>query len=115
MDVFLDEADPGHWPGQGIKVGAMDAKTRGDLYWVRKTAASAAALYLRVQSMVARTQHAGEGTTPAAGEVGEGEDGEPAEMDREIAQYEREAAKLIDDAQNKSRKAAFDAKTHGKG
>lgn len=111
MDVFLDEADPSNWPGKGLKIGAMDAQTRGDLYWVRKTAASAGMLYTRVMSMVGQVQMAGAGTTPPP-EQGS----EPAEtqLDAEVAAAEKEAARLMRELQNGTSKAAFDKRVHGK-
>lgn len=111
MDVFLDEADPISWPGQGLKIGAMDAQTRGDLYWVRKTAASAGMLYTRVMSMVGQVQMAGSGTTPPA-EQGT----EPAEtqLDAEVAAAEKESQRLLREIQRGAGKAAFDKRVHGK-
>ncbi len=112
MDVFLDEADPEHWPGKGLKIGAMDAQTRGDLYWVRKTAASAGMLYSRVEAMVGRVQMAGAGTTPPA----EGDSPEDVEqqMDAELAKYEKEAKAMLADVQSGRAKAKFDKRVHGK-
>ena len=110
MDVFLDEADPSSWPGRGLKIGAMDAQTRGDLYWVRKTAASAGMLYTRVMTMVGNVQQAGAGTTPTpeddAAEAG-------TQMDAEIASAEKEAKRLMAELQRGSGKAAFDKRVHG--
>lgn len=115
MDSFLHEADPDHWPGKGLKIGEMDAQTRGDLYWVRKTAISAASLYGRIEAMIGRVQIAGSGTTPAAGEPPEGEAPPPDDLEAEMRMYAREAAQLVDQVQQGSRKkAAFDARTHGK-
>jgi hypothetical protein len=111
MDVFLDEADPSSWPGQGLKIGAMDAQTRGDLYWVRKTAASAGMLYTRVAAMIGNVQLAGAGTTPAP-EADEAAAGN--QLDAEVAAAEREAAKLLRELQNGGSKAAFDKRVHGK-
>lgn len=110
LDVFLDEADPESWPGKGLKIGAMDAQTRGDLYWVRKTAASAGMLFSRVEAMIGRVQFAGAGTTPPA----EGEESPEQQLDAEYAAAEREAKKLLDDVQSGRSKAKFDRKVHGK-
>lgn len=113
MDVFLDEADPSSWPGQGLKIGQMDAQTRGDLYWVRKTAASAGMLYTRVMTMVGQVQMAGAGTTPPQGD-GQGEtDPAVTQLDAEVAAAEREATKLLRELQNGTSKAAFDKRVHG--
>lgn len=109
MDVFLDEADPSSWPGKGMKIGAMDAQTRGDLYWVRKTAASAGMLYTRVMSMVNQVQMVGAGTTPPSSD--EAETG--TQLDAEVAAAEKEAARLLREIQSGAGKAAFDKRVHG--
>ena len=112
IDVYLTEADPASWPGQGLKLGDMDAKTRGDLYWCRKTAASALALAIRTESFVGTSLQRGAGLPPAPtdGEESTVED----DIEREISSYEREAQKLIDQAQGTAKKAAFDKRVHGK-
>lgn len=112
MDVFLDEADPSSWPGQGLKIGAMDAQTRGDLYWVRKTAASAGMLYTRVMAMVGQVQMAGGTTPPASDEMTT----EPAEsqLDAELAAAEKQAQQLMRELQSGTGKKAFDKRVHGK-
>lgn len=112
MDVFLDEADPGSWPGKGLKIGEMDAKTRGDLYWVRKTAASAGMLYTRVMAMVGQVQMAGAGTTPPE-ELPNDESG-TTQLDAEVAAAEKEAQRLLRELQNGAGKKAFDQRVHGK-
>lgn len=111
LDVFIGEADPDSWPGKGLKIGAMDAQTRGDLYWVRKTAASVLMLHSKVANTISATQAFGAGTTPAAA----GDDGEQ-QLDSEIASAEREAAKLLDQLQRGTSKAKreFDKRVHGK-
>lgn len=111
MDVFLDEADPSSWPGRGLKIGAMDAQTRGDLYWVRKTAASAGMLYTRAMAMIGNVQLAGAGTTPPTAEDDAAEAG--TQLDAEIASAEKEAKRLMAELQKGSGKAAFDKRVHG--
>lgn len=112
MDVFLDEADPSNWPGQGLKIGAMDAQTRGDLYWVRKTAASAGMLYTRVMTMVGQVQMAGACTTPSQGD-GTEPDTANTQLDAEVAAAEREANRLLKQLQSGASKNAFDKRVHG--
>lgn len=112
IDVFLDEADPSNWPGQGLKIGAMDAKTRGDLYWARKTAASAGMLYTRVMTMVGQVQMAGAGTTPSQGD-GTEPDTANTQLDAEVAAAEREANRLLKQLQSGASKNAFDKRVHG--
>lgn len=113
MDVFLDEADPSNWPGQGLKIGAMDAQTRGDLYWVRKTAASAGMLYTRVMAMVGQVQMAGAGTTPPQGDCSTETDTANTQLDAEVAAAEREANRLLKQLQSGASKNAFDKRVHG--
>lgn len=112
MNVFLDEADPSSWPGAGIKIGEMDAKTRGDLYWVRKTAASAGMLYTRTMAMVGQAQQPGAGTLPPGEE--QGAEYPETQLDAEVAAAEREAAKLLHELQTGAGKKAFDRRVHGK-
>lgn len=111
LDVFLEEADPEHWPGRGLKLGAMDPQTRGDLYWTRKTAASAALLFTRAETMVGKIQQSGAGTTPA--EEGAEESSAEQQMDSELAKFEKEARALLADVQSGRSKQKFDRKVHG--
>lgn len=114
LDVFLDEASPDHWPGRGLKIGEMDAQTRGDLYWVRKTAASAGMLYTRVGAMIGVAQGQGPGVAQPTG-APEGEaDSEATQLDAEVAKAEKEAARLMRELQNGAAKKAFDRKVHGR-
>lgn len=111
LDVFLTEAEPSSWPGQGLTIASMDAKTRGDLYWVRKTAASALMLATKVQTLIGATQVAGTGTTPSASTEQSDDD---KQMDASLASAEKEAAKLMAQLQKSSAgKKAFDRKVHG--
>lgn len=111
LDVFITEANPDNWPGKGLSLGAMDSKTRGDLYWVRKTAASVLVLEAKITTRIASTQMAGTLTPPAPG--GEEPDAE-SQVDAEMARYEREALKVINDMQGSGKKKkAFDSKVHG--
>jgi hypothetical protein len=112
LDVFLDEASPDNWPGRGLKIGEMDAQTRGDLYWVRKTAASAGMLYTRVGAMIGASQGLGV-TTPGAPAEGDA-DSEACQLDAEVAKAEKEAARLMRELQNGTAKKAFDRKVHGR-
>ncbi len=116
LDVFIAEADPEHWPGKGLALGAMDAKTRGDLYWVRKTAASALLLATRVQQSIGAVIRGGAGTAPPDGE--QPTDAQQAHQDQQVdAEYaaaEREAERLMRELQTGAGKKAFDRKAHGK-
>jgi hypothetical protein len=112
LDVFLDEAEPTTWPGRGLKLGEMDAKTRGDLYWVRKTAASALLLADRVSAAVGRVQMTGDGPSPTGAPAPDSE-GEADQMETELGRYERQAQAIMAELQSGKGKAAFDKKVHG--
>lgn len=111
LDVFLAEADPDTWPGKGLPLGQMDAKTRGDLYWVRKTAASVLVLEGKIATRISAGQLGGNITPPAPG------DGEPEleqQIDAEMAAAEKEAQRLMRELQGGGKgKKAFDRKVHG--
>ncbi len=112
-DVFLDEAEPGKWPGHGIEVGAMDQKTRGDRYWCKKNAVATLSLIDRVAKLTGTIQAASAAGAGAAA-VPEGEEDEGS-LDAEINSAEKEAAKLLDQVLLRSKKAEFDKRVHGKG
>lgn len=110
-DIFLGEAEPDKWPGHGIEPRNMDAKTRGDRYWVKKNAVATLSLIQRVGSMVNRSlPREGEGAPPATPDGDEPQ--EEALLDSEIHEAEKEAARLMRQLQGAG-KAAFDKKTHG--
>ena len=112
LDVFLTEADPDTWPGKGLALGQMDAATRGDLYWVRKTAASVLVLEAKITTRIAATQLSGNVTQPA--QDGD-QDGEASQVDAEMQRYEKDALKVIDELRGGGKaKAAFKRKVHGR-
>lgn len=119
LDVFFVEAKPADWPGHGKKLAELTQQERGDLYWIKKNAASSLALAQRVGVLIGRVQMSGAGTTPPAGPPdGDGMDGEAADatrsLDAEIATAEREAAALISGARSGALKERFDRHVHGK-
>lgn len=107
LDVFIEEADPEHWPGKGLKIGAMDAQTRGDLYWVRKTAVSAAMLFNRVEAMVHRVQLMGAGTAPPVEEGSAAQQEEESQLDQQVRAAEKEGARLMRELQTGVGKSKF--------
>jgi hypothetical protein len=109
-DVFIGEAEPAKWPGHGIDPGAMDQKTRGDRYWVKKNAVATLSLMQRVAVTIGQVQLRGAGTTPEKPAEG----GEQDHLDAEVQGYEKEAAKLLKDMQDGARKTVFDRKVHGR-
>ena len=110
VDVFLDEADPKKWPGQGIELVSMDQKTRGDRYWSKKNAVATIALTQRIQSLVEVVRKATANDEPDPAAVVEPE----VDLDRQVADAERDATALLKKLQDPQGKAAFDRKVHGK-
>ena len=112
-DTFLEEADPGAWPGKGIEIAAMDQQTRGDRYWCKKNAAATLSVIIRTTSLVGIIQQRADG---GADVPKEGEDGaqEEASLEAEINAAEKEAERLINKALHASAKAEFDKRVHGK-
>ena len=108
-DVFLDEAEPDQWPGHGIAVGAMDQQTRGDRYWCKKNAVATLTLIGRVAGitdLIQKQSNAGNGAAVVTDEADT--------LDAEISAAEKEAAKLLDQLQRRTKKAEFDKRVHGK-
>lgn len=110
IDVFLAESNPEEWPGAGIAPAAMDQKTRGNRYWVKRNAVATLACAQRIIGLVdvARAKTAAGDDNPGA--VTEGDD----ELEQEVAAAEKEAAALMSEIQRKARKAAFDKHVHGR-
>lgn len=112
VDVFLDEADPEKWPGQGLPLTSMDARTRGDRYWSKKNAVATIALTQRIQALVTVVRNA---SAAGAGEETPEAVADPEEdLDRQVADAEKEATRLLNTVQRTAAKAAFDRKVHGK-
>lgn len=108
-DVFLDEAEPEKWPGHAIEPGAMDKTTRGDRYWCKKNAVATLTLIGRVAGitdLIQKQSNAGNGAAVVTDE----EDS----LDSEISAAEKEATKLLDQLQRRTKKAEFDKRVHGK-
>lgn len=113
VDVFIVESDPAQWPGHGLLPAQMDAKTRGDAYWVKKTAVATLACAQRILNLVQVIRERSAPDLPAIPQEG----GAPVEdsLDKEVAAAEAEATKLLDQVQRGARKAAFDKIVHKKG
>lgn len=93
-DIFLEEADPGEWSGAGIKMSAMDKQTRGDRYWCKRNAAATGALAAKVSDMIGKHHTTGDGIRPP--DVGGEPEEDGTDLDRELQDVEREAARLIE-------------------
>lgn len=111
-DVFLDEAEPGKWPGHSIEPGNMDQQTRGDRYWCKKNAVATLSLVDRVNRLIGDTQAASMGGTGGAAVREDGVD--ESSLDADIRQAEKEAAKLLDQMTRNAAKKNFDQRVHGK-
>ena len=103
-DVVLEEADPETWPGAGQQACDLSREDRGDRYWCKKNAAATFALLERTTSTLTE-YHAPTGMAPEA---------QDADIDKQIAKREREAAALLDGVMKKAKKAAFDERAVGK-
>lgn len=108
-DVFLDEAEPEKWPGHNLEPGSMDQQTRGDRYWCKKNAVATLTLIGRVAGLTDLIQKQSNAGNGAAGVTDE-----EATLDAEINAAEKEAAKLLDQLQRRSKKGEFDKRVHGK-
>lgn len=121
-EVFLEEADPDTWPGAGMttedwrELELADRKgaqqIRGDRYWSKKNAAATIMLIQRIQNLTDAIRLRQPPDPDEPGALTETE--QEIDVDTEIRRFEREAAALLDKVQRETRKAKFDAKTHGK-
>ncbi len=101
-DVVLEEADPAEWPGAGQPLADLTQQERGDRYWCKKNAAATFMLLSRADEIIQRRTT----NKPPEGESAE-------DLDRTIAQAEKEAARALKRIQSGANKAAFDKRTHG--
>lgn len=108
VDVFLNESDPTKWPGAGIEPANMEKATRGDRYWCKKDAVATLACATRITNLLGVIRERAVPVDPGA--TDDGEDS----LDKDIADAEAEAAKLLDEVQRKARKSEFDKRVHGK-
>lgn len=102
-DVVIAEADPDNWPGAGWAVTQLTKEQRGDRYWSKKNAVATLSLIGRIYQLTDAIRMASNAGTDS-------ED----ELDVEVAAAEKEASKLLDELQRKTRKAEFDKRLHGK-
>lgn len=112
-EVFLNEAEPENWPGEGILPKNMDSATRGDRYWCKKNAVATVSLLQRVHGLTANAQFASAGGVVGGASVTP-EDEQESSLDKEIADAEKEAKKLTDQVLSQAKKREFDKRTHGK-
>lgn len=109
-DVVLVEADPDHWPGSGWKPIELTKEQRGDRYWSKKNAVATLSLIGRIHQLTAAIRMASNAGAGGGAAVSEPEE----ELDAEVQAAEKEAAKLLDELQRRTKKAEFDKRVHGK-
>lgn len=93
-DVVITDVDPRSWAGAGLTAAAMTQTQRGDAFWSRKMALSSISVLVRVQGLIHATQQFGDTPPPGAPTADPVE--EPPSLDAEIAQAERDAAKVLE-------------------
>jgi hypothetical protein len=84
-DVVLEEADPAEWPGAHTPLAALSQQERGDRYWCKKNAAATFALLERTASLLTDVQT-----------VGNDRHKDDEDLDRQIKDKEKEAAKMLE-------------------
>lgn len=109
-DVVLDEANPDNWPGAGWAVTQLTKEQRGDRYWSKKNAVATLSLIGRIHQLTDVIRLASNAGAPGGAGVKEPEDG----LDAEINAAEKEASRLLDEINRKTKKAEFDRRVHGK-
>lgn len=92
-DVALVDADPATWAAAGLKASEMTQTMRGDAYWSRKMALSTISVLARVQGLIHQTQQVGDTPAPSA-TAADAEDEQP-NLEAEIAQAEKDAARVL--------------------
>ena len=108
-DVVIVEADPDNWPGSGWKPVELTKEQRGDRYWSKKNAVATLSLIGRIHQLTAAIRLASNAGGGAAA-VTDAED----ELEAEVAAADKEATKLLDELQRRTKKAEFDKRVHGK-
>jgi hypothetical protein len=105
-DTVLFDADPDNWIGKGIAPKDLSQQQRGDAYWCRKLAVSSLSVLTRVTDLIQKQRNAGNGAAVVTDEE--------STLDAEINAAEKEAAKLLDKLNRRSKKGEFDKRVHGK-
>lgn len=100
-EVFLDEADPAHWNGAGIKLADMDQETRGNAYWCKKNAAATLSVLMRTTNLIGVIQMRSDpGRADAGGVPAPEQDKEEDTLDADVRKAEKEANRLLAKMQN---------------
>lgn len=102
-DVVLTDADPAGWVGNGKLPKDLTQQERGDAYWCRKMAVATLSVLNRVAvltDIVREQSNAGNGAAKVSADA--------ETLDAEIKAAEKDAAKLLDKLQRRTKKAEFD-------
>lgn len=94
-DVVLTESNPDNWPGAGKAQKDFTKDERGDRYWEKKNAAATLTLLVKVHSLIGMHNRGGTPTdltsTPET------------EANKQIAEAEKEARRVVDRALKKAK------------
>ncbi len=92
-DVFLHDASPDNWTGNGLKQSELTKDERGDAYWCRKVAIQTGSLLARVLDLAERDNRSLDTKMPEE------------DADSEINRYEKKAKELLKGIQDRARTA----------
>ena len=94
--VVIQEVDPQSWPGHNKPLADITKEERGDRYWCKKNAAATLTLLNKVITLVER---------PTRGLPSMTDDDtasqEEISLDKDIASAERQAAKILEEFENR--------------
>lgn len=109
VDVFLNEANPKLWPGSTIPIDKQDKAMRGDRYWHKKNAVATIALVSRINYLQGVIQRNSSDRNP-----GTKVDETDSDLDKEVANAEKEAQILMNRIKDPEERKRFMVKTLGK-
>lgn len=104
IDVYLDEADPANWPGDGNMGDQLTKRQRGDRYWDKKNAVATVVLAQETRKLIANSKEA------------LGRDAyDDSQMDKQIEKAEREADALLAKIGSDASRSNFLKRSSGEG
>lgn len=95
-EEFLNEADPREWPGAGTPPGAWTRDERGDRVWCKRNAVATGAVIRSLTDIEDRHMK-------NLSKDPETQESRDEDLDRHINNYERQAAKLLEQVQQAGR------------
>jgi len=96
IDIYLEEADPANWPGEGAMGPQLTKEQRGDRFWDKKNAIATVALAQETRKLIANDKAA----------LGRDPYTEP-ELDRKIKDAEKRARELVDKVSQETARNGF--------